>query len=255
MSAVFITGAAKNTGLAIAEKFASEGFGVALSSRSQDSADTAAKHIADKYGVRSAGYALDLADVGDIKAVFAKIKADFRGLDTFVANSADLGVDRDILSVTQEDYDALMNVNLRGTYFCCQQAALAMKAQNRGSIVVIGSVHSKASIRGRSLYSASKGGLDALVRSMAIELGAYHIRVNCVVAGAIRTDRWDALTDEQIKNRRANWPLGLESTGEDIANGAYYLGSDLSKTVTGTDLTIDSGILVSLLPFNGGRQQ
>ncbi|MBQ7643212.1 MAG: SDR family oxidoreductase, partial [Clostridia bacterium] len=76
-----------------------------------------------------------------------------------------------------------------------------------------------------------------------------NIRSNCIIAGAIRTDRWKDFTDEQIAEKRANWPIGIESTGEDIANGAYYLGSDLSKTVTGTELTIDSGILISLLPY------
>ena len=80
------------------------------------------------------------------------------------------------------------------------------------------------------------------------------MRANAIIAGAIKTDRWDSFTDEQIAKRRENWPLGLESTGEDIANGAYYLGTDLSKTVTGTELTIDSGVLVSLLPFKGGKR-
>ena len=84
---------------------------------------------------------------------------------------------------------------------------------------------------------------------MAIELAQYHIRANCIIAGAIRTDRWDGQTPEQEAKRRANWPLGIESTGEDIANGVFYLGTDLSKTVTGTELTVDSGISISLLPY------
>ena len=250
---VFITGATKNTGYAIARKFASEGFDVAISSRSLAGAEEAAKNIADEYRVKAKGYSLDLADVGDIKRVFADIKSSFGGLDTFVANSANLGVDYDMLSVTEEDYDDLMSVNLKGTYFCCQQAALIMKEQKKGSIVIISSVHSHECIWGRSLYTVSKGGLNSLARSMAIELGVYNIRANAIIAGAIKTERWNGFTEEQIAKRRANWPIGLESTGEDIANGVYYLGTDLSKTVTGTELTIDSGVLVSLLPFNGGK--
>ena len=124
-----------------------------------------------------------------------------------------------------------------------------MKEQRKGSIVFISSVHSHECIFGRSLYTASKGGINALMRAIAIELGIYNIRANCIIAGAIRTSRWDNFTQEQIAEKRANWPIGLESTGEDIANGAYYLGTDLSKTVTGTELTIDSGILVSLLSY------
>jgi len=138
---------------------------------------------------------------------------------------------------------------VKGSFFCAQQAAQIMKEQNKGSIVFISSVHSKQAIMGRSLYSASKGGINALSRAMSIELSQYGIRSNCIIAGAIRTNRWDNFTAEQEAEKRANWPLGIESTGEDIANGAFYLGTDLSKTVTGTDLTIDSGILVSLLPY------
>ena len=250
---VFITGATKNTGYAIAEKFASEGFDVAISSRDQKSADEAANKLKDKYSVKTKGYALDISDVNYIKKVFDDIKLTFGRLDTFVANSANLGVDYDILNVTEKDFDDLMDINLKGTYFCCQKAALIMKEQNTGSIVIISSVHSHETIWGRSLYTVSKGGLNALAKSIAIELGIYNIRANAIIAGAIKTDRWNNLTDEQIAKKRANWPIGLESTGEDIANGVYYLGTDLSKTVTGTELTIDSGVLVSLLPFNGGK--
>ena len=251
---VFITGATKNTGYAIAEKFAANGFDVAISSRRKESADAAADRITNEYGVKANGYALDLSDVNDIIRVFGGIRNDFDRLDTFIANSANLGVDYDMLSVNEEDYDDLMGINLKGTYFCCQRAALMMKEQGGGSIVLISSVHAHECIWGRSLYTISKGGINALARSMAIELGTYAIRTNTIIAGAIRTERWDELTEEQITKRRANWPLGLESTGEDIANGAFYLGTDLSRTVTGTELTIDSGVLVSLLPFNGGKK-
>ena len=254
MCTVFITGATKNTGYAIACKFASEGFDVAISSRDKKSADEAAKKIAEEYSVKTKGYGLDISSVKEIKKVFEDIKKNFGRLDTFVANSAALGIDYDILSVTEEDFDDLMDANLKGTYFCCQRAAMIMKEQNGGSIVIISSVHSHETIWGRSLYTVSKGGLNALAKSIAIELGVYNVRANAIIAGAIRTDRWECLTDEQVAKRRANWPIGLESTGEDIANGAYYLGTDLSKTVTGTELTIDSGVLVSLLPFNGGKR-
>ncbi len=254
MSVLFITGATKNTGLSIAEKFAQEGFDVAVSSRRIDDATQTAKNLEEKYNIKARGYALDLTSVDDIIRVFDEIKEEFGALDTFVANAANLGMDCDILTATEENYNNVMDTNLKGTYFCCQQAALMMKEQGGGSIVLISSVHSKECILGRSLYTASKGGINALMRSMAIELGAYHIRANCLIAGAIKTDRWNDLTEEQIAKRRANWPLGVESTGEDIANGVYYLGSDLSKTVTGTELTVDSGVLVSLLPFNGGKR-
>ncbi len=128
-----------------------------------------------------------------------------------------------------------------------------MKKKGKGAIVLIGSVHHHAAVWGRSLYAATKGAIRTMVRSMAFELAEYGIRVNQVVPGAIRTDRWDGMTDEVVAKRRINWPLGIESTGEDIANGVYFLASDQSKTITGTDLTIDSGILACLLTYNGGK--
>lgn len=254
MSVVFITGATKNTGYAIAKKFAGEGFNVALSSRSKASAEAAAAELKKEFGITAKGYALDLSSVEDIVRVFGQIKSDFGRLDIFVPNSAHLGMDYDMLSVTENDYNDVLDINLKGTYFCCQQAIKIMKEQNGGSIVIISSVHSKECIWGRSLYTASKGALNALARSIAIEFGPYNIRANAVIAGAIKTERWNGLTDEQIANKRKNWPIGLESTGEDIANAVFYLGSELSKTVTGTELTVDSGVLISLLPFNGGKR-
>lgn len=252
MPTVFITGATKNTGFAIAERFAGEGFDVAISSRNRENAEAAASKIRRKYKVTAKGYAMDLLSVESIQGVFAHIKDDFGRLDTFVANSADLGIGIDILTATEDQYDDLMNTNVKGNYFACREAAMIMKEQGGGSIVIIGSVHCKSCVGGRSLYSISKGALSTLVRSMAVELGMYNIRANCLLAGAIRTDRWDGISEEEEARRRANWPLGLESDGEDIANGAFYLGSSLSKTVTGTDLVIDSGILASLLPYKRG---
>ena len=96
--------------------------------------------------------------------------------------------------------------------------------------------------------------MATMVRSLAYDLAEFGIRVNQVVAGAIRTDRWDYLTEEEMTMRRTNWPLGIESTGEDIAKGVYYLASEDSGTVTGADLTIDSGVLTCLLKYDGGSQ-
>ncbi len=246
---IFITGATKNTGLAIAEKFAENGYDVALTSRRADDAEKTAFYLSEKYGIKSVGYALALQDVGNIKDVFASVRRDFGRLDVFVGNSANLGVDVDILNATEEDFDGVMDVNLKGNFFCAQQAAMIMKKNGGGSIVMIGSVHYSQAIWGRVIYTASKGGLVSLVKSLAVELGEFGIRANTIIAGAIHTERWDVQTPEQTAKRRAQYPAGRESFGEEIANGAFYLGTDLSATVTGTELTIDSGISVCLLPY------
>lgn len=246
---IFITGATKNTGLAIAEKFAQNGYDVALTSRRAEDANKTASLLESKYGIKAVGYELELQSVNNIKAVFASVRRDFGRLDVFVGNSASLGVDVDVLTATEEDFDGVIDVNLKGNFFCAQQSALIMKENGGGSIVMIGSVHYNQSIWGRALYTASKGGLFSLVKSLAVELGEFGIRANTIVAGAIHTERWDVQTPEQTAKRRAQYPVGRESFGEDIANGAFYLGTDLSATVTGTELTIDSGISVCLLPY------
>lgn len=246
---IFITGATKNTGLAIAEKFAENGYDVALTSRRTDDAQKTASYLSEKYGIKSVGYALDLQSVDSIKDVFAEVRHDFGRLDVFVGNSANLGVDVDILNATEEDFDSVIDVNLKGNFFCAQQSAMIMRENGGGSIVMIGSVHYSQAIWGRVLYTASKGGLVSLVKSLAVELGEFGIRANTIIAGAIHTERWDVQTPEQTAKRRAQYPAGRESFGEEIANGAFYLGTDLSATVTGTELTIDSGISICLLPY------
>ncbi len=246
---IFITGATKNTGLAIAEKFAENGYDVALTSRRADDAQRTASYLSEKYGIKAVGYALELQSVEAIKEVFASVRCDFGRLDVFVGNSANLGVDVDTLNATEQDFDDVTDVNFKGNFFCAQQSALIMKENEGGSIVMIGSVHAKQSIWGRVLYTASKGAMISMVRSMAYELGEFGIRANTILAGAIHTERWDVQTPEETARRRAQYPAGRESFGHEIANGAFYLGTDLSATVTGTELTIDSGISICLLPY------
>jgi NAD(P)-dependent dehydrogenase (short-subunit alcohol dehydrogenase family) len=103
------------------------------------------------------------------------------------------------------------------------------------------------------VYSLTKAAFSVLVKNLAFELGEYHIRANNVVAGAIHSERWNALSEEEIATRRARYPVGRESTEEEIANAVYFLGSDQSATVTGTDLTVDSGISVCVLPYSKSK--
>lgn len=155
MSVVFITGAAKNTGFAIAEKFAAKGYDVAISGRNGSEAENAAKKISESYGVKAKGYALSLTDIEEICEVFKRINEDFGRLDCFIANSANLGIGKDIFTANESDYDSIMDVNLKSTFFCCREAARLM-ARNGGSIVLIGSVQSKGAVEGRCLYGVSK---------------------------------------------------------------------------------------------------
>lgn len=250
MKNILITGATANTGFAIARHFAKNGWGVGITSRDDSSAKEAAKKIAEEFSVPSKGYGLELSSAEKIKAVFDEFERDFGTLDTFVANAANLGVDFGLMNTSEEDFYAITDVNIKGTFFCCQAAAEIMKRQGGGAIVTIGSVQALGAVRGRTVYSMTKAAISALVKNMAFELGEYGIRANNVVAGAIHSKRWDVLSEEVKAARRSRYPIGRESTEEEIANGVFYLGTDLSSSTTGTDLVIDSGISVCLLPYS-----
>ena len=243
-----ITGATKNSGLAIARRFAAEGYAVCITSRREADAIAAAEGITQAYHVSAKGYGLDMESVEDICRVFADVEKTFGRLDAFVGNSANLGLGSMVMDMTQEHFDSVMNVNIRGNFFCCQEAARLMQSSG-GAIVLIGSVHYKGAVHGRAAYAISKGAVASMVHNLAYELAEYGIRVNQVLPGAIRTDRWDGISPEEESRRRSNWPLGVESTPEDIANAVYFLASDEARTITGAELAVDSGILACLLKY------
>lgn len=254
MKTVFVTGGTKNSGWACAERFAKEGYQVAISSRHLTEAEEAAAAIAGKYGVKTKGYELTLTDVPAIRAAFADMKEYFGGIDALVCVAANLAVGISTLSATEEDYDAVMDVNIKGTFFCVQEAARMMKEQGHGgAIVLFSSVQGFGGMRGRVLYGTSKGAINNMIMQSGYELAEYGIRVNAVVPGAIRTTRWDNLPEEEIAVRRKRWPLGLESTPEDVANAVWFLASDAAHTITGTTLAVDSGCLACLQGYDGGE--
>lgn len=249
MKTVFITGATRNTGLAIARRFAREGWNVVITSRDTEAAKTAAMAIAKEFPVSVRGYGMQLDNVESIKYVFYQVNQDFGQLNAFVANSANLGIGFDLLNTEEADYDAIVGANIKGTFFCCQEAAKLMMASGGGSIITMGSVQGTGAVPGRALYGVTKAALSHLVRSMAYELGQYGIRANNIIAGAIHSDRWNSLSAEEIALRRSRYPAGRESTEEEIAAAVVFLASEQAATITGTDLTVDSGISACLLPY------
>lgn len=248
---LLITGATVNTGYAIARRFAKEGYGVAITSRNAAQAEAAAEKLSKEFSVPAVGYGLSMFNVEETKRVFNDAAKRLGSLDVFVANAANLGVGYGALNTDEAAFDDIVDVNIKGTFFCCQAAAEVMKKQGSGgSIVTIGSIQGTGAVRGRAIYSMSKAAISVLVKNLAFELGEYGIRANNVVAGAIHSTRWDDLSEEEIATRRARYPVGRESTEEEIANAVYFLGSEQSATVTGIDLTVDSGISVCILPYS-----
>ncbi len=251
MSVVFITGGCANTGLAISKLFASKGWDVAVSSRDIKSSAATVEMLKKEYGVTARAYTLELGKVDTIMDAFAQVKRDFGRLDCFVANAANLGIGMGAFSTDFDGFNSVMEDNARGSFFCCQQAAMIMKEQGEGgAIVTIGSIQANGCVRDRIPYAMSKAAMAAMVRCLAYELGEYHIRVNNIVAGAIHSVRWNDIPEDAKALRRSRYPLGHEASEMDIANAVFYLGTDLSNSTSGTDLLIDSGLSTCILPYS-----
>ncbi len=251
--AVFVTGATTGSGYACAARFAKEGYDVFITSRDQERAQQAADQIAKEYHVFAKGYSLVPSSEDDVKEVFADIDTLGRFVETVVLNAANMGFGTDpakgmdSLTCDIADFRAVFETNLVWNFMVVRQAALRMQAHHKGAIVFIGSNTSYKAITGRVAYGASKGGINAMSKGLAIDLGCYGIRSNVVLPGTIKTDRWVQMGSKQIVNGELT-PIGDISDFEDIANAAWFLGSDQSKNVTGAEIVVDGGMSAQLFP-------
>ena len=253
-NAVFVTGAQTGTGYVIAQTFAKQGWDVFLTSRSHEKAELAAKKLSDTYGIFAKGYACDIGNEQQIKDIFADIDTTGRFVETVVLNAANLGFDprdpaagQDFWTVSVEEFQKVFETNLVWNFTIVRQAAIRMRQQGKGAVVFISSNTAYRAIPNRAAYSASKGGINSLTRALAVDLGPYGIRCNVVLPGTIKTARWQAMNSNQTISGKLT-PLGDISDFEDIANAVWYLGTDLSKNVTGTELTVDGGMSCQLQP-------
>ena len=251
--AVFVTGGTVGSGLACAERFAREGYDVFITSRSGERAQEAADGVAQKYGVFAKGYALDIRDEQRVMDIFKDIDSLDRFVEAVVLNSADMGFGTDpakgmdFFTVPVEEFQRVFETTLVWNFMIVRQAALRMREQHKGAIVFISSTPAYRAIPNRSAYSASKGGINAMSKAFAIDLGPYGIRSNVVLPGTIKTARWVEMGSKQIVNGTLT-PIGDISDFEDIANAAWFLGSDESKNITGAEIIVDGGMSSQLYP-------
>lgn len=246
---VLVTGASRNTGLGIARRFAEAGAIVAVNGSTAKGVAEAAKTFRASPPGRVIGVPADLSNPGQIEAMFDLLKRECGGLDVLVNNAVLQAIGHSFVDTPLDVFEKTLRVNLVGVFQCSQLAARMMIAGgNGGAIVNVGSNVSERPIRNRSAYCASKGGVDALTRAMAIELGPLGIRVNTVAPGYIHTDRWDALDAAQVSRRRTNVPLGHESSADDIADAVLFMASEKAARITGTRLVVDGGCSVQLVP-------
>ena len=251
--AVFVTGGTVGTGFATALRFAKEGYDVFITSREEARAAEAAAAIAKETGVFAMGFGLEVGSEDAVKEVFRKIDETGRTVTTMVLNAANLGFGNDpakgldFFTQTVEEFSAVFQTNLVWNFTLVRQASLRMKEVGGGAVVFIGSNTAYRAIPNRAAYCASKGGILALSRALAVDLGPYGIRSNVVMPGTIKTARWVSMGNKQIVSGELP-PIGGISDFEDIANAAWYLGSDQSKNVTGTELAVDGGMSCQLYP-------
>ena len=255
MKTVLITGACINTGVAIVEKFASEGYNVVFTGRNVEKVEAKENEYKAKFpDVKIIGYGIDsmrddvTVDEKSVEEMFADI--DKRGLfvETLVLNAADQGIGQKIFENPLTDFMKVINTNVVWNYCICEQAARRMKENGGGNIVFVNSNTAYRAIPDRIAYIASKGGQLGMMRAMALDLGKYNIRVNAVLPGMIKTDRWEKNPEfyENVPSRYT--PIGDVSVGVDIADAVYYFAAHARNT-TGAELIVDGGNNIQLYPI------
>jgi NAD(P)-dependent dehydrogenase (short-subunit alcohol dehydrogenase family) len=237
-----VTGAAHGIGYAIAHRFAAEGARVVIADLDSDAANAAAARIVDEGG-QALAIRADVGNSADVDQVVDTTLHRFGTLDILVNNAGDVTTLRHFLDGDEQWWDDMIRTNLKGHYLFIRRAAPIMVQAQGGTIINMSSGGANRSHRGLVGYDASKGAIEAMTRSLAIELAPYGIRVNALVPGLIATrpehlvEPWGSLRDQTV-------PLGRGGRADDLAGPALFLASKDAEYVTGICLVVDGGVLV-----------
>jgi 3-oxoacyl-[acyl-carrier protein] reductase len=241
-----VTGASRGIGKEIALELARNGFRVALNYHN-DPASTVEETISEIRALQAPGQEAvlavqaDIRSSKDVQAMFEKVISTFGRLDLLV-NNAGVQTWKPLLDVTEEEWDLVVDTNLKGCFLCTQQAARYMKDHGGGSIVNLGSGCNKLAFPSLVAYTASKGGIEMFTKEAAIELGQYGIRVNCIAPGSIESAR----TREEDPDYAGTWskltPLGRVGTAADIAPTVVFLASPGASFISGQTIWIDGAL-------------
>jgi 3-oxoacyl-[acyl-carrier protein] reductase len=238
-----VTGAGRGIGQATALRLAKEGARVACVSRTEPNAKSVADRINAVRTDAAKAYTVDVADHAAVQKIGARILEDFGRADILVNNA---GVTRDALAMRMslEDWNSVVNTNLRGAFSFVQAIIRAMTKQRSGRIINISSVIGLMGNAGQTNYAASKAGLIGFTKSLARELASRNITVNAVAPGFVTTDMTAGLSDEIKNSIQSKIPLGKTGTPEDIANAVAFLASAEAGYITGQVLCVDGGIVM-----------
>ncbi len=234
---VIVTGAGHGIGRAVAERFAAEGARVAVN----DLSEARATEVAEAIGPQALAVAADVSSKAHVDAMFDRVLKRFGRLDVLVNNAGNIHAARHFLEGNEAWWDQLLDVNLKGSFLCAHCAAHIMARQHAGVIINMSSGGATRAHRGNVAYDASKGGIEAMTRAMALDLAPYGVRVNAVVPGLIRT--YD-LDEAAAIERGKVVPLGRLGSPEDLAGPTVFLATEDARYITGACLVVDGGVLV-----------
>lgn len=238
-----VTGGGKGIGAAIARELAKEGAAVMINySTSAEAADQVKNDIITEGG-NAETYKCDVADYNEVKAMIGYITKTWGRLDILVNNA---GIVRDnlLIRMAEEDFDRVIDINLKGTFNCIRNAARTMMKQRYGRIINISSVVGVYGNAGQVNYAASKAGIIGMTKSAAKELGSRGITVNAIAPGFIESDMTGALKEDLKKEMLSAISLGCFGNAEDVAHAAGFLASDKARYITGQVLGVDGGMRV-----------
>ena len=239
---VIITGASRGIGRDVAEVFAKNGANIAFTYLSSVEKGEALEKELSEYGTKIKGYRSDASDFASADALAKDVVKEFGSIDVLI-NNAGITKDNLLMRMSEEQWDDVIRINLKSIFNMTKAVQRTMLKQRKGSIVNMSSVVGVKGNAGQSNYSASKAGIIGFTKSMALELGSRNIRSNAIAPGFIETEMTDALDDKMVEEWRNAIPLKRGGTGEDVANLALFLASDMSAYITGQVINVDGGML------------
>ena len=239
-----ITGSARGLGKTIAEGLASEGASVVISDVDGNAARETAKKIQSKFKTKTISFKTDVREIEDIQHTIKKAIQELGKIDILV-NNAGICNRTGVEDITRTEWDNMLNINLRGAFFCCQAVTPIMKTQKSGAILNIASLAGQVGgVAVGADYSASKAGVICLTKSFAKALAPFGIRVNAIAPCPIRTAMIEEWPDDVKEMFRKQIPLGRFAETEDVAEPALFLLSDGARFITGETLNVNGGILM-----------
>jgi len=239
---VIITGASRGIGKGIAQAFAQHGANVAFTySSSAGPAEDLAQELTS-LGVKAKAYQSNAADFESAQQLAADVLEEFGSIDVLI-NNAGITKDNLLMRISEEDFDQVIEVNLKSVFNMTKAVQRTMLKQRQGSLIHMSSVVGVKGNAGQSNYAASKAGIIGFSKSVALELGSRNIRSNVIAPGFIETEMTGKLPEDVVAQWRAGIPLKRGGSPEDVANACLFLASDLSAYITGQVLNVDGGML------------